>query len=264
MADLATLRALLDRGDGSDRAFVDAMIRMGWSRTSDPAERADLEELHTAVKAAALRSHTELRAEIAKGSFRGAALRRHFDDVPLFERDHFVEEVLGIAYPPLQEPVLAPELLAHAPSGYDEIVHALDVTRLAPGDRFLDIGSGMGKAVMLAELLAGATSTGVECHGPLHAIAETAAHELALRGARYHHGDARDVVIEDPDVVFMYLPFTGSVLAAVMARLVENSRRRATQTRRRFLCAGPLDTNRYPDLVTAGPPRSWLHVYTWR
>jgi hypothetical protein len=264
VADLAALRALIDRGDGSDRAFVDAMIRMGWARTSDPRERAALEELHLELATAALRSHSDLRAEIAKGALRGPALRRHFDETPLFERDHHVEEVLGIAYPPLEEPIVAREALAYTPSGYDEIVHAFDVTGLTAGDRFLDIGSGMGKVVMLAELLTGATSAGVECDGGLNEIAAKASHELGLWQARYHHGDARDLPVGDPDVVFMYLPFTGGVLATVLERLMENARHRPPQTRRRFLCAGRLDTRRYQALVVAGPPRSWLNVYAWR
>jgi SAM-dependent methyltransferase len=261
MVDLA---ALLARGDGADRAFVDAMVRMGWSRTAAAEERAALEELHLAVKAASMRSHTAVRKEIEEGALVGPTLRRRFDAVPPFERDHFVEEVLGIAYPPLDEPVMAPELLAYAPAGYDEIVHAFDVTGLAPGDRFLDLGSGMGKAVMLAELLTGATAWGVECSGPLLQLAADAARDLGLGRVHFRQGDARDVVLDDPDVVFMYLPFTGSVKASVMARLRDALRRRAPGARRRFLCAGPLDTSRHPELVAAAPSRSWLHVYAWR
>jgi protein-L-isoaspartate O-methyltransferase len=264
MVDVETLRALLDRGDGRDRAFVDAMIRMGWSRARDPQERAELGRLHSAVRTASLRSHASLRARIAAGALRGAALRRHFDDVPSSERDHFVEEVLGIAYPPLDEPELGPELVAYAPSGYDEIVHALDVTRLGPDARFLDIGSGMGKAVMLAALLTGATSSGVECNEALSDLAEHAARELGLPGIRFTRGDARDVTFEDSDVVFMYLPFTGGALATVMDRLRRRGRCESAGSRPRFLCAAPLDLHRYDDLVAAGPPSSWLQVYTWR
>jgi protein-L-isoaspartate O-methyltransferase len=262
--DLDALRALLERGDGSDRAFVDSMVRMEWSRTRAADRRAELEELHRVVEGASSSSHAALRAAISKGTARGVALRERFDQVPLFERDHFVEEVLGIAYPPLEEAALAPELTAYAPSGYDEIAHAFDITQLAPGDRFVDLGSGMGKAVMLAELLTGATSTGVELVGSLHDLAESASRGLGLREARFHHADARDVAIGDPDVVFMYLPFTGQVLATVLGRLMESGRTGAPRPRRRFLCAGALDTNRYPDLVAAGPPRSWLQVYAWR
>ena len=89
------MRALVERGDGGDRAFVDALIRMRWSRASTPAERAELCDLHVAVRAAALESHAEIRASIAAGSLRGVSLRRRFDAIPSLERDHFVEEVLG-------------------------------------------------------------------------------------------------------------------------------------------------------------------------
>jgi protein-L-isoaspartate O-methyltransferase len=264
MVDPDALRALLDRDDGRDRAFVDAMIRMAWSRKMEPAKRDELGELHRAVRAASLRSHGAIRTQIADGTLRGAKLRNRFDDVPVFQRDHFVEEVLGIAYPPLEEPELTPGLMTYSPSGYDEIVHAIDVTRLGPGDQFLDVGSGMGKAVMLATLLAGATSTGVECERSLDALARDASHAIGLQEVRFHHGDARDVASENADVVFMYLPFTGSVLTTVMARLIEEGRPRASRSRARFLCAGPLDTHHYPDLVAAGPAKSWLHIYAWR
>jgi protein-L-isoaspartate O-methyltransferase len=263
MVDLEILRALVHGGDGHDRAFVDAMIRMGWSRTSDADERARLGELHEALRAASHRHHATLRAELASGAFRGAALREYFDAVPVFDRDHFVEEVLGIAYPPLEEPELAPELMAYAPSGYDEIIHAFDVTALGAGDHFLDIGSGTGKAVLLAALLTGATSSGIECNRSLHDLAASASRELGVDGARFEHGDARDVVLDDADVVFMYLPFTGSALATVMARLTDG-RPGARRSRARFLCAGPLELRRYRDLVAGGPSRSWLHIYAWR
>jgi hypothetical protein len=266
MIDLDPLRALLaQKDDARDRAFVDALLRMEWSRTSEPALRGRLSELHETVRAASLRSHAALRAQIAAGELRGAALRARFDQLPMFERDHLVEEVLGIAYPPLEEPELGPELLGYAPSGYDEIVHAFGVTELGPDDRFLDLGSGTGKAVILATLLEGATSAGVECSRGLHELAESASRALRLDRVQLHHGDAQEVADTDADmdVVFMYLPFTGSVLATVMARLVQQGRG-ARGARRRFLCAGPLDLRRYPQLVAAGPPRSWLHVYTWR
>jgi hypothetical protein len=94
--DLDSLRVLLDGGDVRDRAYVDAMIRMGWSRTgNDPKRRAELAELHAAIRATSPRSHAGLRTKIATRTLRGAALRKRFDDVPVLERDHFVEEVLG-------------------------------------------------------------------------------------------------------------------------------------------------------------------------
>jgi hypothetical protein len=258
------LRELVEHGDAHDRAYVDAMIRMAWTRTTDRGERHELEELHAAVCGASLRAHSAVRTAIATQALRGDALRLLFEDAPSLERDHFVEEILGIAYPPLEEPVLGPELIAYTPSGYDEIVHAFDLTRLGTGDRFVDIGSGTGKVVMLAELLHGADGVGVDCNASLVDIAVQASADLGGR-ARFQHGDARDVPIEDADVVFMYLPFTGSVLSGVMTRLMDQHRGVGpARPYGRFLCAGALDLTRYEDLVAVGTPKSWLQVYRWR
>jgi SAM-dependent methyltransferase len=259
----AALCALLEGDRAADRAFVDAMIRIGWSRTSDPAQRAELAQLHAATCAAALQSHAQLRAQIASGRLRGAALRQYFDELPLLERDHVVEELLGIAYPPLDEPALARELVGYSPSGYDEIVHALDVTELGDGDSFFDLGCGLGKAMMLAALLNGAASSGVDCNPRLCELGQRAALELGLQRVRFRLGDARAVPLPDADVSFMYLPFTGQALTTVLTRLLARARP-APGGRRRFLCCGALDLAQMPDLVAAGPARSWLHVYAWR
>ncbi len=261
--DLDSLRTLLDTDRASDRAFVDALIRVGWSRTSDAAERAELEQLHAATRAAALRSHGELRAQVASGSLRGAALRRCFDDLPLLERDHFVEELLGIAYPPLDEPQLARDLVGYSPSGYDEIVHAFDVTGLAACHSFQDLGCGLGKAMLLAALLNGAVSAGVDCNALLCEQGQRSARELGLDEVRFQHGDAREAPLAEADVSFMYLPFTGDALSTVLARLMAQGRP-SPRGWRRYLCCGALELRRFPELELAGPARSWLHVYAWR
>jgi len=259
------LAELIERGDGSDRAFVDALVRLEWARSQDAGQRAQLGQLHVALQSAARRAHAPLRQQICAGQLRGAALRRRFDGVPLFERDHFVEEVLGIAYPPLEErALLTSEHMTYAPSGYDEIVHAFELTRLGPGDRFLDLGSGLGKVVLLAALLTGAESSGVECDTLLCELARTAAADLNLASAQLRAGDAREVSSADADVVFMYLPFAGDVLALVMERLLEDGRRRPARHRPRFLCTGALDTVRYRELAPVGAAKSWLNVYVWR
>jgi protein-L-isoaspartate O-methyltransferase len=258
MIELETLRGLVDRGDGNDRAFVDGVIRMGWPRAEGPT-RAELAVLLDGLRAVTSRAHAALRQRIASGELRGRTLRAMFDDVPALERDHFVEEVLGIAYPPLDEPELGPELIAYMPSGYDEIVHALDATELKAGERFLDVGSGTGKAVLLAALLTGATGVGVECNGALVDLAERAARDLGVSDASFSHGDARECELAPADVVFMYLPFTGTVLANVLARLTTAESR----PRGRYLCAGALDLERHAGIVRAGPPSSWLQVYTF-
>jgi hypothetical protein len=259
------LRELIEGGDGSDRAFVDALLRLKWARSQDAGQRAELGQLHAMLQAAALRKHAPLRRDISAGRMWGGALRRLFDGVPRFERDHFIEEVLGIAYPPLEERALrTSEHMSYAPSGYDEIEYAFDLTQLGPGDRFLDLGSGLGKVVLLAALLTGANSSGVECDTQLCELGRTAAMALGVPGTQLLAGDAREVSSTDADVVFMYLPFAGVALNRVMECLLADGRRSGARRRPRFLCTGALDTVRYPELAPVGTAKSWLNVYAWR
>jgi hypothetical protein len=244
---------LVEHGEGRDRAFADGVVRMRWSQSRDPALRADLERLLHELRAASRKAHAAMRADIASGALQGQALRERFERISALERDHLVEEVLGVAYPPLDEASLEPELIAYMPSGYDEILHALDVTGLSAGDRLLDIGSGTGKVVLLAALLRGATSAGVERDAALVDVARRAAAELGVRGVGFEHGDARALGVAPADVVFMYLPFTGRTLDTVMARILAS--------RSRWICAGALEPERRRGFEPVGPARSWLHVY---
>jgi hypothetical protein len=261
---LAELAELIERGDGADRAFVDAMLRLSWSRTTQAEQRGELSRLHEALSRAALACHAPVRAQIAAGTLRGPALRRHFEAVPAPQRDHFVEEVLGVAYPPLEErPLLTSEHMPYAPSGYEEITHAFDLSELGPSAQLLDLGSGMGKVVMLATLLTGAKSVGVEVDDVLCARAQQASEALGV-GAVLLARDAREVDTLQADVVFLYLPFAGAVLTRVLRRLSDDARRRPAGAQRRFLCTGPLAATQHPELRPVGPARAWLQVYAWR
>lgn len=256
---IQALRALIDHENPSDRAFADAEIRRRHARGPDEATRAELSMLFEALRVAALRHHAEMRSQIASGALRGAALRQIVEKVPLLDRDHFVEELLGIAYPPLDEPTRAPELVHYAPSGLEEILHAFDTCRLGPDDRFLDLGSGMGKVAMLATLLTGAKARGVEHDPALVASAREACTALSLDDVTFDRCDAREASVDQADVVFMYVPFVGSVLADVMTRLAH-----AMRGRRRFVCCAPLDPARHGWLEPEGAPCGWLQVHASR
>ncbi len=253
------MRSLLDRGDETDRAFVDATLRMRWARTEDLRERASLLDVHRTLVSTSARAHAERRDQIRTGALRGLALRRVIEKTPLERRDHFVEELLGVAYPPLDEPALAHERMPYTPGGFDEIVHALDATQLRAGQQLVDLGSGMGKVVLLAALLGGARAVGIERDRPLHEAAEEAARALGVQ-ARFDCRDACDASIAEADVVFMYIPFTGETLRTALERFMEQAR---ASPRRRHLCTSAIDRRVHPALVPVGEPRSWLQVYAW-
>jgi len=94
-------------------------------------------------------------------------------------------------------------------------------------------------------------------------MAEGAARSLGLLEAHFARADALELEMPQADVVFMYLPFTGTTLAQVLQRLLAAGRARPARARSRFLCTAALELARYPELRPVGSPQSWLQVYGW-
>lgn len=253
--ELAELAELVHSSSYADRAFADARLRMAFARVA-PATRRALLALHAQLEARAGEAHAELRAAIAGRALRGSELRRCFDAVPLLERDHFVEEVLGVAYPPLNERALGQDSMSYAASGYVETLHAFDVMQLGEADSLLDIGAGMGKVLLLAGLLCGARGIGIEHDAELCERSRRAAGQLAL-STDFRLGDAKIAAFPAVSAVFLYLPFTGPVLRDVMARLWPAG----SASEPRWLCSGPLEPSAGLPLVAVDEPSSWLQVY---
>jgi protein-L-isoaspartate O-methyltransferase len=247
--------AALARGALDDRAFAASVARLRWAREGAVA-RPRVEAVIATARRGALADHAAARAAIARGELRGAALRDAIDVVPSARRDAWIEEVLDLAHPPLDEPSLARDLVPYVPSGVAEILRAVDATGLGPGQELLDLGAGMGKVVLLASLLTGARARGVELDGRLVASARAAAAALGADGVTFDHGDARDVDPGAPDVVFLYVPFTGDVLRTVLDRLAPSAR-----ARRAFVCASAVDRARHPWLAPTGAASSWMQVF---
>lgn len=182
----------------------------------------------------------------ATRTLRGAALRRAIEETPPDLRDHFVEELLGIAYPGV------PLTVDYVPSHTTEVFHAFDAVGLGPDDTLVDVGSGLGKVVMLASMLTGARARGIELDADLVPIAQSAATALELDRVSFEQADARFASVDDATVLFFYLTFSGAALDRFLGRL------RARPTRRLRICGPPLDA---PWLRPIAPPCSWLSVY---
>lgn len=192
------------------------------------------------LRAEAEAAHRETRA------LRGGALRRAIEDCPADLRDHFVEEILDIAYAPPVSP-------DYVPSHVEEILHAFGLSGPGPGDTLIDVGSGLGKVVMLASMLTGARARGIELDPSMADRARAAARSLALDDVTFEAADALVADIADGTVFFLYIPFSG----AVLGRFLERVRPLATSRRIR-VCASAVDV---PWLRPVGTPSSWLSVY---
>jgi SAM-dependent methyltransferase len=146
--------------------------------------------------------------------------------------------------------------IGYHPSGVAPIVRALIGAPVTADDVFVDIGSGLGKAVLLARLLTGATARGIEIQPALVHRARRAAARVGV-DVYFTCDEARRADLDDGTVFFLYAPFTGPVLAEVMARIEAVARRRAI-----VICALGLDLPRGATWLRARPTDAfWLTIY---
>jgi SAM-dependent methyltransferase len=173
-------------------------------------------------------------------------------------RDAAVESYLGIdAAAPSAPP--AEHLIGYHASSVAAVVRALFEVPVGPQDTVLDLGAGLGKFVMLARLLTGARVQGIEIQATLVERARSAAERLGL-AVDFRLGDARHAEFGDATVFYLYAPFTGAALQAVLARLREHAKRRAI-----VVCALGLDLARdAPWLVARRLDSFWLELYDSR
>lgn len=154
----------------------------------------------------------------------GTALLELILSLPFDERDAFVDQLLGIEPPPPDVP-LPRGAVPYLPSGVDEILAMVREAPLTAADELVDLGSGLGKVVLLAHLLTGARARGIELQRHLVDASAARAAALGLSGVSFVHADATELEL-DGTVFFLYAPFNGELLERVLRRLEAAARRR--------------------------------------
>ena len=138
--------------------------------------------------------------------------------LPPNERDTAVEEYLQISGPLPSSAPPGEHLIGYHASGVAAIVRALVGVPVTSDDVVIDLGAGLGKVVMLAHLLTGATARGIEIQPALVDRANAAASRLGI-DVRVTEADARSANLADGTVFFLYAPFERPVLSHVLRRL---------------------------------------------
>jgi SAM-dependent methyltransferase len=234
----------------ADRAF--AANALAFRQRSQ--DREGVAAVQTLIRETARREHAAVRARIRDRNFDRSDLLAELQRQPLELRDHLIEEILDIAYPPLEELALPPDLTPYSPSGLGEILFALDHSGLTRGKTLVDLGSGLGKVVLLAALLTGADAYGIEIDPQLVARSAEAANSLGLHSARFVQGDMRDAPLPPADAYYLFIPLQRST--DVVARLAPL----ATDRKIRVF-SQPLDETRLPFLRASGASSYWLTMY---
>jgi Histone methylation protein DOT1 len=163
--------------------------------------------------------------------------------------DHLDELVSGVL--PFEEPVDAhigreSETMFYQPTPARHVFRLMELTALTADDVLVDIGSGLGHVPLLVSICTEARSVGVEFEAAYVDCARQCVRSLNLDGVSFVHEDARVADLSSGTVFYLYTPFMGSILSAVLGRL----RREASDRRIRICCYGPCTP------VVAG--ESWL------
>jgi hypothetical protein len=195
------------------------------------------------------------RAGIASGALRGTVLLELLLSIPFLDRDTWVDEVLEIEHAPPDLPDLPRGAVRYLPSGVEEILTMVREVPLGPEDVLVDLGSGLGRVVILAHLLTGALAHGVELQEHLVRSARGRCKELSLDRVSFVHANVVDIEL-DGSVFFLYAPFNGAMLVRVLERIEAVARRRAI-----VVCADALELRDVSWLAPRATSSASLTIY---
>lgn len=186
-----------------------------------------------------------MRAQVVCGAGAPAEFRRRLLAVPAPQRDAWLDQVLGIEGVPDDSAELPRGCVPYLPCSVDAVLRMIDAARVGESDIFVDLGSGLGRSLLLTHLLTGATAVGIEVQSHLARAARALAAGLNLSQCFIHDGDASawSEALASGSVFFLYCPFSGERLEALLAALEPIASRREIR-----ICTVDLPL----------PARSWL------
>lgn len=179
-----------------------------------------------------------LRTDIRLGLLSGAALKdliiayaqpasggSRAHDAPGYDHlDMFINGLLLTRDLPLETKEREAEMVFYQQTPARIIFELIEQAQLTQDDVLYDLGSGLGHVSILVNLLSGARSKGVEYEPAYCEYAQACAADLNLSGVTFINTDARLVDYSDGTVFFMYTPFRGAILHAVLAMLQAEAR----------------------------------------
>ena len=119
-----------------------------------------------------------------------------------------------------------PDMVHFEPTPARVVLDLIDHVGIGPDDVLYDIGSGLGRVVILVSLLAGVRAVGVEYQPEYYSYARRCADELRVTRASFVNADARAVDYADGTIFYMFTPFKGAMLGSVLETLREEARSR--------------------------------------
>lgn len=180
-----------------------------------------------------------VRAELLAGDYTREGLRTFFgqftdftlgqSNQPDYEYnslDILLEQTILPAPFPTESRERTPGMIRYEATPARIILELVDQLHFTPQDTFVDLGSGLGLAVILVNLLTGRPSIGIEYDPVYCAYAQTRAAELGLTEVTFINGDARQADFSQGSIFYLFTPFINEVFEAVLDRLRQLGKRR--------------------------------------
>lgn len=157
-----------------------------------------------------------LRALVLERRATPALVRSALDSIPPRERDAWVDRLLELDDIPDDGPTLPRGGVPYLPCAIDSVLRAIDLAGVTETDRFVDVGSGVGRVTTIVHLLTGASTLGLEIQPQLATAARALASRLGLERVKTRDGDAH---LDEGTVFFLYCPFSGDRLNTFLDEL---------------------------------------------
>jgi len=166
-----------------------------------------------------------LRAALER--YAGYRPAQHAAEIAGYDALDVLVHGLLLSDPTPEETVIrSPEMVQYEATPARAVLAMIDDAQIGPEDVFYDLGAGLGHVAILIHLLTGAQVCGVEIEPVFCTYARASAEELRLSGVRFAAADAREADYGEGTVFFLFTPFRGAVLRAVLGRLEEQAKRR--------------------------------------
>jgi hypothetical protein len=228
----------LDRMDGFD---LDSEASTGGAGPEHVALYRRARELRAELEEANARLYESIRDSIRRGAGRNALVQYACDaaDETLEQRnasengdsydslDELVSGVFRFVVPEEPKIDLSSEMVAYQPTPSRHLFELVRRTKLTAEDVFIDLGSGLGHVPLLVATCTKARAVGIELEPSYVECATRCARDLNLANATFLATDARDADLSSGTVFYLYTPFRGSILRAVLDQMRAEAKTRA-------------------------------------
>jgi hypothetical protein len=187
--------------------------------------------IYTRFEAANIELYQTIRREVQQG-VRPASLLQwapnpgSIGDAAVEGYDYLDELISGVLQfddPGAGVLQLTDEMVFYQPTPARHIFDLIHRTALTERDVLVDLGSGLGHVPLLAAICTNARSIGIELDAAYVDCARKSAKALNLNNVAFFQQDARKANLSDGTVFYLYTPFTGTILRAVLDSLQQEA-----------------------------------------